>query len=223
MYSCCCFSKHSQSGEINERINVLEESIDLGNLPGLFDQSAAPLSPQSRGKLQVNQFQNQRKARPVPAAVGAAIHATFNRLNSHDADIEAIKEKLRTTRVAESQEDDIKVLRRKLRAVVDTTSAACHTVTTSVADVQDATVQIYSWAERVHAAMGILSEKVGVRPNVCPRLQILPNGFESDGTRIHHSPLRNYAGNVINDHSPIKHHHQRHHHHHHHVNSASTR
>jgi gas vesicle protein len=206
-------------------MNQLEESIDLGNVDNWNGNADQPLTPRSRSRLQVNSFQKpQRKQRPAPAAVGAAIHATFDRLNAHETDIEAIKSRLKGNLPPEG-EDELKQIKRKLRSVVETTSSACHTVSSSVSDVQDATVQIYTWAERVHTAMGVLSEKVGVRPNVCPRLQIVPglepraaapvlNNYVDGGATGYLSPSR---------HTPSRHgHHQSHHpHHHHHHHSSS--
>jgi hypothetical protein len=217
--------------DIDERMNQLEESIDLGQLSvadGYNDQLA---SPRSRGKLQVNNFQRSRRPKSAPVAVGAAIQATFDRLNTHESDIDELKKRLHLG--SGGQDDELKIMRRKLRSVVETTSSACRTVSNSVGDVQDATVQIFTWAERVHAAMGVLSDKVGVRPNVCPRLQIVPglaptprvsthldNGVYSSPSR-HSSPSHHHHHHE----SHTGHHHSSGHgsHHHHHQHSSHHR
>ena len=65
---------------------------------------------------------------------------------------------------------DLKAIKQKVRGIGESTSQSCQTLAASVSDMQQSTLNIYAWADRAHTAFGVVSEKLNLRPNVCPRI-----------------------------------------------------
>ncbi len=67
--------------------------------------------------------------------------------------------------------ETVKDLKRRLRSVAGSAMAGVEAVARSVEDVQQATVQVYLWADLVHATLSVLGERLDLRPpQLCPRL-----------------------------------------------------
>lgn len=77
---------------------------------------------------------------------------------------------LDTTKEQEKLLNEIKALKQKVRNIGESTSQSCQTLAASVADMQQSTLNIYAWADRAYTAFGVVSEKLNLRPNVCPRI-----------------------------------------------------
>ena len=156
-------------------MQLLEESVDMGY--AAVDALGAGNCKLS-SKTQAAQKPFRPRSAPSPTAtVGTAMQSALVHLNSHEFDLEDLKQKMDVLWKENQQnanDPNLKAMKHKLKSIAESTSSACHSVSESVSDLQESTIQVYSWAEKVHAAFGILSEKVAIRPNPCPRLHVLP-------------------------------------------------
>ena len=67
---------------------------------------------------------------------------------------------------------DVKELRGDLKLLGKNTSKACRTLSAGLADVQNATLLMYKWADSVHGAFETISYKLEFPTNICPRVKV---------------------------------------------------
>jgi hypothetical protein len=67
---------------------------------------------------------------------------------------------------------DVKELRGDLKLLGKNTSKACRTLSAGLADVQNATLLMYKWADNVHSAFETISYKLEFPTNICPRVKV---------------------------------------------------
>lgn len=67
---------------------------------------------------------------------------------------------------------ELRRLKTKVGALSGSTSRACRSLSVGVSDSQHATLLLYSWAEKVHTAFGVVSHQLNIEGNVCPRPQL---------------------------------------------------
>lgn len=75
------------------------------------------------------------------------------------------------------QEQDIRTLAKRLKQLGDNTSKACRSLSTGLTDVQQASLHLYAWCDKAHAAFGTLSTHQNLTKNVCPRVQVYRSGL----------------------------------------------
>jgi hypothetical protein len=63
-------------------------------------------------------------------------------------------------------------LQAKVKSLSSSTSRACRSLSVGVSDSQHATLLLYSWAEKVHAAFRDVSHQLNIEENICPRPQL---------------------------------------------------
>jgi hypothetical protein len=109
---------------------------------------------------------DDRRSRSRSRSTGAYRHGT-------DDDLEHVQHQVRS-------------LQKKVKTLGDSTSRACRSLSVGVTDSQNATLQLYSWADKVHSAFGVLSKECLKRPkNICPRAKLadlsnaVEDGFEN--------------------------------------------
>ena len=74
----------------------------------------------------------------------------------------------------EEMQHQIKSLQKKLRTLGDSTSRACRSLSVGVTDSQNASLELYSWADQVHMAFDRISiECLKQNKNILPRPKIL--------------------------------------------------
>lgn len=78
---------------------------------------------------------------------------------------------------SEDEEDvqqQVRALQRKVRALGDSTSRACRSLSVGVTDAQNASLQLFSWADKVHGAFERVSKDcLKVSKNILPRAKLL--------------------------------------------------
>ncbi|RYG69594.1 hypothetical protein EON64_02325 [archaeon] len=73
---------------------------------------------------------------------------------------------------------DVKDLERKIKKLAENTTRACKSLSAGLTDVQQATLNLYQWSDKVHNAVEIIGEKVQLPSNLCPRARV-PSRNES--------------------------------------------
>ena len=69
-------------------------------------------------------------------------------------------------------EEELKSLRKKVKKLADSTTKACRSLSTGLTDVQQATLNLYGWADKAHDSFGIVSEKLDFSLNICPQAKV---------------------------------------------------
>lgn len=75
-------------------------------------------------------------------------------------------------RAVERNKEDIRVLQKKLKKLAENTTRACRSLSGGLNDVQQATLNLYSWSDVAHDAFGKVSHQLGFQVNVCPRARV---------------------------------------------------
>mmetsp|Transcript_17531 Transcript_17531/g.26075 ORF Transcript_17531/g.26075 Transcript_17531/m.26075 type:complete len:430 (+) Transcript_17531:56-1345(+) len=68
--------------------------------------------------------------------------------------------------------EQIRSLQAKLKTLGSSTSRACKSLSVGVSDSQHAALLLYSWADKVHRAFEIVSDKLDIQSELCPRPRI---------------------------------------------------
>lgn len=80
--------------------------------------------------------------------------------------------------------EDVKTVRRKLKKLAENTTKACRSLSGGLCDVQQATLNLYSWADKAHDSFGLISDKLSMSVNMCPRAKIYNPTVRSDSQFI---------------------------------------
>lgn len=67
---------------------------------------------------------------------------------------------------------DMKDMEKKFKKLVENTSKACKSLSNGLTDVQQATLNLYSWTDQAHDAFETVARKVDLPANLCPRAKI---------------------------------------------------
>ena len=59
-----------------------------------------------------------------------------------------------------------------MKKLAENTTRACRSLSTSMSDIQQATLNLYSWTDTAHDAFGKVSHELGLKSNVCPRARV---------------------------------------------------
>lgn len=87
----------------------------------------------------------------------------------HHDDVEEEEDKER-----ERMRGQLQSLQRKLKTLGDSTSRACRSLSVGVTDAQNATLQLFSWADKVHIAFDHVSKDcLKLSKNILPRAKLL--------------------------------------------------
>ena len=62
---------------------------------------------------------------------------------------------------------DIKALHRRVKKLTENTAKACKTLSHGVTDIQQATLNLYTWTDATYDAFGKVSTQLGYSSNVC--------------------------------------------------------
>jgi hypothetical protein len=73
---------------------------------------------------------------------------------------------------ARSTAQEVRSLQKKLKKLAENTTRACRSLSTSVSDVQQATLNLYAWTDSAHDAFGKVSHELGLKSNVCVRARV---------------------------------------------------
>lgn len=67
---------------------------------------------------------------------------------------------------------DMKEMDRRIKKLAENTSKACRSLSNGLTEVQQATLNLYSWSDEVHAAFDRVAVKVDLPNNLCPRAKV---------------------------------------------------
>ena len=68
--------------------------------------------------------------------------------------------------------EEVKTLKRKTKKLAENTTKACRSLSNGLSDIQQATLNLYSWADKAHDSFGIISERLSFSVNMCPRAKV---------------------------------------------------
>lgn len=69
-------------------------------------------------------------------------------------------------------QEEIRILQKKLKKLAENTTRACKSLSSGLTDVQQATLNLYSWSDTAHGALGKISHQMGFKENICPRARV---------------------------------------------------
>ena len=72
--------------------------------------------------------------------------------------------------------EEVKSLKKKTKKLAENTSMACRSLSNGLSDIQQATLNLYSWADKAHDSFGIISERLSFSVNMCPRAKVYQPG-----------------------------------------------
>ena len=67
---------------------------------------------------------------------------------------------------------EIRTLQKKVKKLAENTSRACRSLSTGLTDVQQATLNLYTWTDTAYDAFGKVSHELGLKGNVCLRARV---------------------------------------------------
>ncbi len=68
--------------------------------------------------------------------------------------------------------EELRSLNKRIKKLAENTSKACRSLATGLSDVQQATLNLYSWSDKAHEALGTVSVKLNYPVNICPRAKV---------------------------------------------------
>jgi hypothetical protein len=69
-------------------------------------------------------------------------------------------------------EELITKLQRKVKTVSEQSTLGFETISSGLNEVQQTSIELYSWAEKVHQAFGVVSSKLSISKNICPNITV---------------------------------------------------
>lgn len=146
---------HQQNKSVLNRIRKIEEQIyelenqikeneiDIQQVKQTVNSTSSHHRSSSRGRMADS---------PPPEKIIQLVESTKERGNQHT--------------------EEIKEIERRIKKLADSTTKACRSLSTGLTDVQQATLNLYSWTDKVHDAFENVAEKVDLPSNLCPRAKV---------------------------------------------------
>lgn len=181
------FSQGYDSGtildNISNRIQKLEQAVvDEGDLFNSFtlEKGGSPL----RGG-------NTKKSLNRIRRIEEQIYELESQIKENETDIDQLKQSLMRQlrsrpespmkeRNRSESSSEIKEIERKVKKLAESTTRACRSLSSGLTDVQQATLSLYSWTDRVHDGFEVISQRCNLPTNLCPRAKLSTNNG-SDG------------------------------------------
>lgn len=69
---------------------------------------------------------------------------------------------------SEQNHQDIKILNKKIKKLSENTTKACRSLSNGISDIQQATLNLYTWTDATYDTFGKISQKLGYTSNICP-------------------------------------------------------
>ena len=67
---------------------------------------------------------------------------------------------------------EIRILQKKIKKLAENTTRACRSLSTGVSDIQQATLNLYTWTDTAYDAFGKISNELGFKSNLCTRARV---------------------------------------------------
>lgn len=67
---------------------------------------------------------------------------------------------------------DVKDAEKKVKRLAENTSRACRSLSQGLSDVQQATLNLYTWSDQVHDTLHIVTAKIGLPEGMCDRAKV---------------------------------------------------
>lgn len=78
---------------------------------------------------------------------------------------------------------DVKDMERKVKKLAENTGKACRSLSQGLSDVQEATLNLYTWSDQVHDTLNTVSVKVGLPSGLCERAKVQRRRSKSASTQ----------------------------------------
>eukprot|EP00981_Chlorochromonas_danica_P010243 scaffold3058_cov165-Ochromonas_danica.AAC.34 len=80
-----------------------------------------------------------------------------------------------TNVLSASESQSIRDLEKKLKKLAENTTKTCKSLSVGLTDVQQATLSLYTWADKAYDAFEIVANKTSLPSNICPRAKTAGN------------------------------------------------
>ena len=152
----------------NNRINKIEEHLfmidqQIADCEASIEQIKSTVLSQLR-KLPTTQTSSASLLSPhhhPPYTNDHNYGGNMNNNNNNNGSSSNIHEKIQKNSV------DIKSLHRRVKKLTENTAKACKTLSHGVTDIQQATLNLYTWTDATYDAFGKVSTQLGYSSNVC--------------------------------------------------------
>ena len=171
---------------ISSRIQKLEQAVvEEGDLFNSFtlEKGGSPSRGLNNGKKSLNRIRR----------IEEHLYELESQIKENETDIDQVKQSVmrqlrsrsesptKDRHRSESTSSEIKEIEKKVKKLAESTTRACRSLSNGLTDVQQATLSLYSWTDRVHDGFEMLSQKLNLPPNICPRAKLSTNGGGFDG------------------------------------------
>lgn len=78
---------------------------------------------------------------------------------------------------------DVKDMEKKVKKLAENTGKACRSLSQGLSDVQEATLNLYTWSDQVHDTLNTVSVKVGLPSGLCERAKVQRRRSKSASTQ----------------------------------------
>lgn len=75
-------------------------------------------------------------------------------------------------RTERSSAAEVRALHKKVKKLAENTTRACRSLSTGMSEVQQATLNLYTWTDTAYDAFGKVSHELGLKGNVCSRARV---------------------------------------------------
>jgi DNA repair ATPase RecN len=175
---------------MSSRIQKLEQAmVDDADLFNSFTQErGAPGSPSrfgNQGKKSLNRIRR----------IEEHLFEIESQIKENETDIDQLKQSLMRKfrgrsespvrqKGSEASASEVKDLEKKIKKLAESTTKACRSLSTGLTDVQQATLSLYSWTDRVHDSFEVIAQKINLPTNLCPRAKLSNNQNNNNNRRL---------------------------------------
>lgn len=162
--------------ETNMVIDHLSNRIQKLELT-LADEDVSPIPGGSPNRFSTTKVPMSRVRK-----IEDLIFELQNQIKENDLDIQHVKSTLvsRNNRnqlytVSDgltNNNNDVKDIEKRIKKLAESTTKACKSLSQGLTEVQQATLNLYSWTDKVHEAFDQISDKVDLPSNICPRAKV---------------------------------------------------
>jgi chromosome segregation ATPase len=201
---------------MSNRLQKLEQAmVEDGDLFNSFVQESKPLGSPSRYGNTLNNNNNKKSMNRI-RRIEEHLFELDSQIKENETDIEQLKQslmkKFRATSRSESPSrhrgnffaeepettvstTEIKEMERKIKKLAESTTKACKSLSSGLTDVQQATLSLYSWTDRVHDSFEVVGQKLNLPPNFCPRAKLSSSSSGHHHTHHHRESSSNNNNN----------------------------
>ncbi len=186
---------------ISNRIQKLEQVVaeEGGDLMASFDRGSPSRFGGGGGKSSLNRIRKMEEN----------LFELQSQIKENETDIQQIKQSMVKQLRSRSESpvrdrnrsekeggysNDIKEIEKKVKKLAESTTKACRSLSSGLTDVQQATLALYSWTDKVHDGIEVVAHRLNLPHNLCPRAKLPSVGSNGNasGTAKRFNDLADY-------------------------------